>query len=161
MDEPSPTSPTPSAPEPPEGASPRAQRPLELILARNLITSISTPAFLLDERARLAFYNEAAGALLGMSFEQAGRMPAERWTATFGPFDENGRAIPVKELATTDAVRRGRAAHSRHRIRSTDGTETAIEASVVPILASEQGASGAMVFFWPLDPAEPADGGVR
>ena len=43
----------------------RAQKPLELILARNLLTSISTPAFLLDEHGALVFYNEAAGALLG------------------------------------------------------------------------------------------------
>jgi hypothetical protein len=31
------------------------QKPLELILARNLLTSISTPAFLLDEESRLVF----------------------------------------------------------------------------------------------------------
>lgn len=141
------------APDPAADAHPRAQRPLELILARNLITSLSTPAFLLDDRARLAFYNEAAGALLGMSFEEAGRMPPERWTATFGPFDDQGRAIPVKELATTEAVRRGRAVHSRYRIRSADGTAHTIEASVFPIIASEEGTSGAMVFFWPLEAA--------
>jgi hypothetical protein len=42
-----------------------SQRPLELILARNLLTAISTPAFLVDNTAQLLFYNEAAGALLG------------------------------------------------------------------------------------------------
>jgi len=49
-----------------------AQKPLELILARDLLTSISTPAFLVDQHADLVFYNEAAGALLGRSFEDVG-----------------------------------------------------------------------------------------
>ncbi len=41
------------------------QKPLELILARNLLSSISTPAFLVGEDGALLFYNEGAGALLG------------------------------------------------------------------------------------------------
>ena len=49
-------------------SSPRSQKPLELILARNLLTSISTPAFLLDADAAVVFYNEAAAAVLGRSF---------------------------------------------------------------------------------------------
>ena len=32
-----------------------------------------------------------------------------------------------------------------------NGDEHGIEASAVPIIASEQGSSGAMIFFWPLD----------
>ena len=57
-----------------------AQKPLELILARNFLTSLSTPAFLVDESGALVFYNEAAGALLGISFEESGRMPAAEWS---------------------------------------------------------------------------------
>jgi PAS domain-containing protein len=125
-----------------------SQRPLELILARNLITSISTPAFLLDDHARLVFYNEAAGGLLGMPFEDAGRMSADEWTATFGPFDDEGEPIPLDDLGTTEAIQDGRPAHARFRIRAIGG-ERAVEASAVPIVASEQGASGAMIFFWP------------
>ena len=54
------------------------QKPLELILARNLLTSISTPAFLVDGEGTLVFYNEAAAAVLGRSFEEAGQMSAAR-----------------------------------------------------------------------------------
>lgn len=127
-----------------------AQRPLELILARNLITSISTPAFLLDEQARLVFYNEAAGALLGASFEESGRMDPEQWTSTFGPFDDSDNPIPLDDLDTTQAVAEGRPTHSRFFIRSANGPKQEIEASAFPIVASEEGASGAMIMFWPL-----------
>ena len=125
------------------------QRPLELILARNLITSITTPGFLLDDHARLVFYNEAAGALLGLSFEETGRMDPQQWTGTFGPFDDDGRAIDLDGLEITQAVRSGRPAHSHFCIRSAKGSGHRIEAAAVPITASEEGSSGAMILFWP------------
>lgn len=128
-----------------------AQKPLELILARNLITSISTPAFLLDESARLVYANEAAGALLGMSFEESGRMNPEEWTGTFGPFDDDGKPMPIDELGVTSAIRAGRPAHARFTIRSVKGPKHRIEATAFPIVASEHGSSGAMILFWPLD----------
>jgi PAS domain-containing protein len=130
--------------------SPRSQKPLELILARNLLTSISTPAFLLDSDAAVVFYNEAAAALLGRSFEDAGRMSAEQWTAAFGPFDSDGAPIEVDSLAPTEAIRAGRPAHGKFTIRAADGKRVAIEASAFPIVASEEGSSGAMIFFWAL-----------
>lgn len=129
----------------------RAQKPLELILARNLLTSISTPAFLVDQHAALVFYNEAAGALLGRSFEDAGRMSPEEWISTYGPFGDDGTPIPLDDLPTAQAIRRGRPAHGVFRIRSTSGAEYEIESSAFPIFASEQGSSGAMIFFWPMD----------
>jgi PAS domain-containing protein len=129
----------------------RSQKPLELILARNLLTSISTPAFLLDEHAALVFYNEAAGALLGRSFEDAGRMSPDDWIATYGPFDDQGQPIPLDDLPGTQAVRQGRPEHGTYRLRSAGGAEHEIESSTFPIVASEEGSSGAMILFWPLN----------
>src|SRR5215207_3923056 len=128
------------------------QRPLELILARNFLTSLSTPGFLVDQAGILVFYTEAAAAMLGMSFEDAGRMGPEEWGTAFGPFDEDGRQVPLEQLPLTIALRQGRPAHSHFTIRSLKGAEHAIEASALPIRASE-GTSGALVFFWPLEAA--------
>jgi PAS domain-containing protein len=128
-----------------------AQKPLELILARNLLTSVSTPAFLVDQDAALVFYNEAAGALLGRSFEDVGRMTPEEWTSTYGPFGSDGKPLELDELPTTRAVRDGRPAHAAFTIRSANGSTREIESSAFPIVASEEGSSGAMIFFWPQD----------
>jgi PAS domain-containing protein len=128
---------------------PQTQKPLELILARNLLTSLSTPAFLVDDEAAVVFYNEAAAAILGRSFEDAGRMTAEEWTTAFGPFDQGGAPVDVDTLATTEAIRAGRPAHAKFTIRTANGTRM-IEASAFPIVASDAGSSGAMIFFWPL-----------
>ena len=127
-----------------------SQRPLELILARNLLTAITTPAFLVDDEAQLLFYNEAAGALLGVSFEEAGRMTAEQWTARFGPFEREGEPVSVEELELTRALRDGRPAHANFQIQTNDGVQHSIEASALPISGSQDGdRSGAIIVFWP------------
>ncbi len=99
-----------------------SQKPLELILARNLLTSISTPAFLLDENSHLVFYNESAGALLGISFEETGRMDPQEWTGSFGPV-RRGRQPDLDRRSWTSPARSvdGRPAHSRFCIRSAKG----------------------------------------
>jgi PAS domain S-box-containing protein len=127
-----------------------AQKPLELILARNLMSSLSTPAFLVDEDGELVFYNEAAGALLGKRFEEVGKMGPDEWGTAFGPFDKDGNKIPFDELPLTIALRKGRPAHANHRIRSLDGKNHEIEVSAMPIVATG-GSRGAMAIFWPID----------
>jgi PAS domain-containing protein len=126
------------------------QKPLELILARNFLTSLSTPAFLVDERGALLFYNEAAGALLGISFEESGRMPATEWSKAVGPFDDDGEPLPIEEMPTTRALRQGRPTHGQFTVRSVTGDEHRIASSALPIVA-EGGQEGAMIFFWPTD----------
>lgn len=124
------------------------QKPIELILARNFLTSLSIPSFLTGESGELLFYNEAAGALLGISFEESGRMDAERWGQSFGPFDTDGSPIPYDQLPVTKALRAGRPAHADYMIKGVDGAEHDIELSALPIVATD-GQKGAMVFFWP------------
>ena len=123
------------------------QRPLELILARNFLTNLSTPAFLVDSSGGIIFYNEAAGGLLGMSFEEFGHKPAAEWTHAIGPFGENGEPVSIEELSTTKALRRGRPAHDSFTIHSVKGDEYEIESTALPIVA-DGGQEGAMIFLW-------------
>ena len=130
-----------------EGSS---QRSIELILARNLLSSLSTPAFLASGPGEIIFYNEAAGAILGQRFEETGKLSPEEWTNAFGPFDEDGEPIPLEEQPLTVALRGDRPGHAVYRIRSQSGVEHQIEASGLPIVGID-GFQGAMVFFWPID----------
>ncbi|HKJ36039.1 MAG TPA: hypothetical protein VKA36_05690 [Solirubrobacterales bacterium] len=127
------------------------QKPLELILARNLVTSIATPSFLVARDGSLLFYNEAAGALLGVPFEEIGRMDPTEWIGSFGPFDADGSPLAVEDLPLTLALREGRPAHATFTIRSTKGESHEIAASGMPIVSADHGASGAIIFFWPVD----------
>lgn len=138
---------------------PIAQKPLELILARNLLTSITTPAFLVDRTGALLFYNEAAGALLGIPFEELGRMEPEQWTRLFRPFtdgdgdgDGGGEGpVDIETLPLTIALRDGRPAHTTLTIHSAKTGDHEIAASAMPIVGQSEEASGAIVIFWPLD----------
>ena len=96
------------------------QRPLELILARNLMAGLSTPAFLVDEDAVVVFYNEAAGALLGRRFEEAGPDATGGVEHRVRPDRPVGEPIDLEQLPLTIALRRGRPAHHRFRIQSQD-----------------------------------------
>ncbi|HWB69647.1 MAG TPA: hypothetical protein VG518_06685 [Solirubrobacterales bacterium] len=125
-----------------------SQRPLELILARNLMSALSTPSFLVDQGGVLVFYNEAAGMMLGKRFEELGTVGPEEWGAMFGPFDPEGAPIPYDELPLVIAVRNGRPAHADFEIRSTDGTMHSVEVSAFPILTTH-GSQGAIAVFWP------------
>jgi PAS domain-containing protein len=127
-----------------------AQKPLELILARNLMSSLSTPAFLVDEGGILVFYNEPAGVLLGKRFEEVGKVGPGEWGTMFGPIDEDGAPIPYDELPLVVSVRRGRPAHAKFKIRSADGVEHEIEASAFPIL-TPHGSRGAITVIWPAE----------
>lgn len=123
------------------------QRPLGMILARNFLTSLSTPAFLVDSSGAIIFYNEAAGGMLAISFEEFGLKHPDEWTQAIGPFGEGGEPVPIEELPTTRALRAGRPAHGTFTIRSIKGKEYAIESTALPIVA-EGGQEGAMIFFW-------------
>ena len=126
-----------------------AQKPLELILARNLLSSISTPAFLVGEEGTLLFYNEAAGALVGRRFEESGTMSAQEWTTEFGPFDANDQPMRYDDVPITQKLRQGRPAHGTFRICVAGGNHEDVHVSAIPIIGND-GASGAIVIFWPL-----------
>src|SRR5437016_571303 len=125
-----------------------AQKSLELILARNLLSSVSTPAFLIGAAGEVVFFNEAAGGILGQRFEETGPMAAERWTSMFGPLGSDGQPVPYDKLPLTVALRANRPAHKLMTIRSFKGEDHEIEASALPIVGTG-GFFGAMVFFWP------------
>jgi PAS domain-containing protein len=126
------------------------QKPIELIHARNLMGSLTTPGFLVDADAQLVYYNDAAGQLLGRRFEETGPVPAAEWVTEFGPFDLEGNPMEIDALETTRSLRAGRPAHGRFCVHSVNGDAHEIESSALPIRGGD-GFEGAMVFFWPVD----------
>jgi PAS domain-containing protein len=60
-----------------------AQLPVELILVRQLAHGLAVPTFVVDAAGDLVFVNEAAEALLGLDFEDAGQVSFADWTTAF------------------------------------------------------------------------------
>jgi PAS domain-containing protein len=133
-----------------------SQKPLELILARNLMSALSTPAFLVDEGGLLVFFNEAAGTLLGKGFDEVGHVGPSEWGGLFGPYDAAGETIPYEDLPVVSAVRAGRPAHASFGVRAFDGRVHAVECSAFPILTTH-GSQGAIAIFWPVEETLPTE----
>jgi PAS domain-containing protein len=128
------------------------ERPLELILARNLISILEVPAILADTDGRFVFFNESAAELLGAPFEEVGVMEPEEWNARYGPFDADGRPVPRDELPLTTVVRESRPAYGRYFAMTASGMSE-VEIAAVP-LAGPAGYHGAILVLWPV----PSDG---
>ncbi|MCW2968812.1 MAG: hypothetical protein JWM71_2584 [Solirubrobacteraceae bacterium] len=124
------------------------QQPLDLILARNLMSVLETPSFLVDDDGVLVFFNEAAGELLGKRFEETGRLTREQWNA-IGPVDADGNPIDSEEMPLTVALREGRPAHGRFHIHTDQDKIVEVETSAVPLVSGGD-FHGALVVFWPV-----------
>lgn len=124
-----------------------AQQPLELILARNLISNISTPSLLTDAEGALVFYNDAAGEIIGGRFEETGRKPQREWRAALSPDD--GKSTAETADALSEGLNGSRPTHGRFHIRTRDDRAIEVEASALP-LTGDDGLHGAIVAFWPV-----------
>ena len=124
--------------------------PLELILARNFIAAIMTPAFIVDSDGVMTFYNEAAGNLIGRHFEETGRLTREEWNE-IGPVDEEGQPITSDRMPMTVALRQGHPAYGRFRIKTDQGLLMDVDTSAVPLVTNGE-SHGALVTFVPALP---------
>jgi PAS domain-containing protein len=123
------------------------QHPVEVIMARGLMSNMTTAAFLVDNDGALIFFNDAAGELLGVRFEEAGPMAAAEWGSRFTPTALDGRPLPLEELPLAIAITEGRPAHGLMRIVSGLGEERDIEVTAFPILG-RAGQSASIAIFW-------------
>jgi PAS domain-containing protein len=128
-------------------------KPLLLIQARNLITNLALPAFLIDPEGDLLFFNDAAAAVLGRGFEGVGRLPREEWARQFGPYDDEGRPMAAGALPLARALQEGRPAQGHFHARL-NGELREVEVSALPLL--EPGYfEGVLLAFWPMEEAAP------
>jgi PAS domain-containing protein len=129
-----------------------SQRPIEVILTRQLASSLAMPMFLVDPDGTLLFYNEPAEAVLGMRFDETGEMPASEWATAWSPCDADGRPLPAGQLPLMIAVAEHRPAHSEFWIRGMDGTRRHIHATAIPLMRSAAEILGGIVIFWEAPP---------
>jgi PAS domain-containing protein len=123
-------------------------QPLELILARNLVSLITLAAVLIDVDGAIIYFNDAAAEFFGGLFEETGAVPLARWREEVGPFDANEQRLPTANLPVTRAFRHGRPGFGKFHIRGSSGL---VEVDVVALpLVGSDGLHGAMVTFWPL-----------
>ena len=125
-----------------------SQKPIELILMRQLASSLAMPIFLVDVDGTLAFYNEPAERVLGMRFEETGEMPAGEWSTLWEATELDGRPLEPKRIPLMVAIAECKPAHGEFWIRGLDGTRRHIETTAFPLMRLTDQVLGAVVLFW-------------
>jgi PAS domain S-box-containing protein len=128
------------------------QRPIEVILTRQLASTLAMPVFLVDTEGTLVFYNEPAEKVLGLRFEETGEMPAAEWARLWSPFDQDDSPLGEDRLPLMIAVAERRPVHSSFWIRGLDGARRHIEATAFPLTRTTDEVVGAVVIFWEAAP---------
>lgn len=134
------------------------QRNLVLILARDLADKLASAVFVVDEDGTLAYFNEAAGEILGKSFAEIGTLPMDEWVKTFRPKDPTGRELPPEEIPVVIALRERRPVHRQVQVEGMDGQLREVAATALPLFARSQDLVGACAIFWEESAAASAEG---
>ncbi len=127
------------------------QKPLELILMRQLAAYLAMPVMIADRDGLLLFYNRPAEAILGRPFAETGERPLQDWMREVHLYDEDGSLIPPEERPLPVALREHRAVHRRLRVQGLDGRLRFVEATVLPLQGQGGRVLGGAVIFWELD----------
>jgi PAS domain-containing protein len=127
------------------------QREIEQILTRQLASHLAMPAFIVDDKGTLIYYNEPAEKILGRRFEETFEMPMEDWATSFSPMDEEGNPVPDSELPLVIALFQRKPSYSRFFIEGHERVRRLIEVTAFP-LTGRAGADernlGAVALFW-------------
>jgi PAS domain-containing protein len=126
-----------------------AQQSVEMILVRQLASYLFVPVLVVDTTGTVIFYNEPAERILGVRFEETGRIDREEadrlvelsTDPTAGPED--------LERPLDTALQQRRPAHARRwLLRRADRVRLQVELTAFPIIDHEERLLGAMVTFW-------------
>jgi PAS domain-containing protein len=125
-----------------------AQKPVEVILTRQLASCLAMPAFLVDPEGNLIYYNEPAESLLGLRYEDTGEMAMTDWVRMFRASRADGSLVPAEAQPLVIAVREGRPAHDSFWIQALDGVRRRLATTAVPIEGQGKRVVGALALFW-------------
>jgi len=79
-------------------------KPIQIILARQLASSLAMPILIVDTEGTLIFYNAPAEVILDQRFEETGEMSADEWSGLFAVADEARNPIAQEDRPTMMAL---------------------------------------------------------
>ena len=123
-------------------------KPIQLILARQLASSMATAIMLFDAEGNLVFYNEPAEPILNTRFDETGEIKVDDLLRIVTVADENREPMAPE-------ARPGRVARLERRpitrtiwMSCNDGAWRRLQATAVPIISDQGELHGVMQFFW-------------
>lgn len=126
-----------------------AQQPVEMILVRQLAGYLYVPVLVLDTALTVVFYNEPAERILGVRFEETGRIGQEEADrlVELSLDPEAGPEEAKRPLIT--ALQERRPIHVRRwLLRRGDRVRLQVELTAFPVIDQDERVLGAVAMFW-------------
>jgi PAS domain-containing protein len=126
-----------------------AQHSVEMILVRQLAGYLFVPVLVVDTTGTVIFYNEPAERILGVRFEETGRIDREEADRLIELSDDPDAGPDDAGRPLVTALQQRRPAHARRwLLRRGDRVRLQVELTAFPILDQEDRLLGAVAMFW-------------
>ena len=126
-----------------------AQQAVEMILIRHLAGYLFVPVVVVDTTGTLVFYNEPAERILGVRFEETGRIDPEEANRLIELSDDPGASPDEAGRPLLTALQQRRPVHARRwLLRRADRVRLQVELTAFPIIDQEDRLLGVMAMFW-------------
>jgi len=125
-----------------------APKPIQLILARQLASSLAVPILLVDTEGTLVYYNEPAEAILDQRFEETGEMRVGAWSKIFAVEDEFRMPIAQADRPTMLALSERRPFSRTVWMRCGHREWWHVNITAFPLIGEGSQFLGAQMIFW-------------
>ena len=125
-----------------------APKPIQIILARQLASSLDMPILLIDTAGTLIYYNEPAEAILGQHYDETGEMPEEVWSTLFAAEDDARNPIPPESRPMMLVLSERRPIARSMWLRCGHGEWRYLNITVYPLIGEGGQFLGAQMIFW-------------
>ena len=126
-----------------------AQQAVEMILVRQLAGYLYVPVLVVDTTGTVVFYNESAERILGVRFEETGRIGPEEVDRLVELSDDPAAGPEEAGAPVVTALQQRRPAHARRwLLRRGDRVRLQVELTAFPIIDQDERLLGAVAMFW-------------
>lgn len=125
-----------------------APKPIQIILARQLASSLEMPILLIDTAGTLIYYNESAEAILGQHYDETGEMSEEEWSTLFAAEDDARNPIPPESRPIMVVLSERRPVARSMWLRCGNGEWRYLNITVYPLIGEGGQLLGAQMIFW-------------
>ena len=121
---------------------------IQIILARQLASSVSAPILLVDAEGTLVYYNESAESIFNRRFDETGEMSADEWTTLIAARDDERNPIRPEDRPMMKAIARRQPVSQTISLRRPDGDWRHVHVTSFPLIGERDTLFGAMTIFW-------------
>ncbi|MGZ5038431.1 MAG: PAS domain-containing protein [Usitatibacter sp.] len=123
-------------------------KPIQLILARQLASSLAMPILLVDTEGTLIYFNEPAEMILNQRFDETGEIGADTWSTLFALADEERKPIAQEDRPTMRALSEKRPFSRNVWMQCGHRDWKHMSITAFPLIGEKRQFLGAQMIFW-------------